>query len=288
VSARGRHGTARVPVALLGAVAAVAVGVGVAAMVTGAARTPTVPVAATPAGPAAVPSRSGPAGSPSPAASPAGPGPSAGFEGSDGDEGEGVPGSFPHSGPGSFRDVGTTGPVLGGAGRLHRFALVLESNLGMVDPAVVAATVDRVLGDPRSWIADATVRFQRVPATAGPEFTIHLATAATTRRMCEAGGVSGTGGYTSCRYGGHVVINLDRWYLAVPWYRTAGTGLAVYRVYVINHEVGHQLGHGHERCPAPGAVAPVMQQQTLGLHGCTANPWPFVAGRAYHGPAGHY
>ena len=82
----------------------------------------------------------------------------------------------------------------------------------------------------------------------------------------------GTGGYTSCRYGERAVINLARWETAVPDY---DGDIATYRLYVVNHEVGHALGNGHQDCPGPGQLAPVMQQQTLGLQGCAKNAWPY-------------
>ena len=55
--------------------------------------------------------------------------------------------------------------------------------------------------------------------------------------------------------------------------RTPGT-LEQYRRTVVNHETGHWLGRGHAYCAGPGRAAPVMQQQSKGLHGCRVNPWP--------------
>ena len=74
----------------------------------------------------------------------------------------------------------------------------------------------------------------------------HPATPST--RICGAAGLQ-TGGYVSCRTGQFVMINLARWELAVPDYKG---DVALYRRYVVNHEVGHRLGHGHEACPGQG------------------------------------
>lgn len=172
---------------------------------------------------------------------------------------------------GSFTYAAGRGPVLGAAGPIHRFRVAVEKPTGPVVPAGFAAAIDRTLGDPRSWIKARRFRFQRVPGNASAEFTIFLASARTSERMCRTGGLE-TGAYTSCRVSGHVIINVDRWQGAV---RDYGAPVATYREYVINHEVGHELGHGHEKCPGKGRRAPVMMQQTFGLKGCVANAWPY-------------
>ncbi|MEU4239557.1 DUF3152 domain-containing protein [Actinoplanes sp. NPDC026619] len=170
---------------------------------------------------------------------------------------------------GSFTYVGGFGPILGSGGPIHRFKVAVEKPAtGVTD---FANAVNRTLGDRRSWIASHRFRFQRVPDSAHAEFIIYLASAATSEKMCRTGGLE-TDGFTSCRVPRKVIINSDRWAGAIHGY---GAPLATYRAYAINHEVGHQLGHGHEQCPGKGRRAPVMMQQTYGLKGCAANSWPY-------------
>ncbi|MEH0974878.1 DUF3152 domain-containing protein [Micromonospora sp. CPCC 205546] len=196
-----------------------------------------------------------------------------------------LPGPVPSAGRGSFGYDDRTGPVLGDAGTLRRYRVAVESGAGE-DTGEFAAAVERALAGPGSWV-DGELRLQQVGADARHDFTVHLATAKTAGRMCAAGGVDirvGGRPYTSCRAPGKVIINLERWRLSVPHFVRAKVPLSVYRTYVVNHEVGHQLGHRHERCPGRGRVAPVMMQQTLFLDGCVANPWPYRDGRRYAGP----
>jgi hypothetical protein len=172
------------------------------------------------------------------------------------------------------------GPVLGTVGPLLRYRVAVEQGL----PVTVwefTDVVDVTLADPRSWIAGRDVRLQRVLAPSVYDFTIFLASPATAYNLCLEGGVDirmNAVAYTSCRAGDNVVINASRYLEGVPDY---GAPLADYRRYVVNHEVGHRLGHGHVGCPGAGQPAPVMQQQTLGLRGCVANSWPYVNGQRY-------
>ncbi len=178
-----------------------------------------------------------------------------------------------------FSFVAGYGPVLGTTGTLRRFKVAVEKDIDQGDGKDFSDEVNRVLGDPRGWIAGRQFRLQRVPQAAGSEFTIYLSSAKTADKMCATGGLK-TAGFSSCRLPGQVVINLNRWEDAVPDY---GAPLEVYRAYALNHEVGHQLGHGHEACPGKGEPAPVMMQQTYGLKGCIANAWPYLDGRRYAG-----
>lgn len=129
-----------------------------------------------------------------------------------------------------------------------------------------AAAVDRTLGDPRSWPERTGKPMVRVEGEA--DLRVVLASPGTTDRLCAP---LTTEGKVSCRNGDDVVINAWRWAHGAASY---DGDVAAYRIYVVNHEVGHGLGRGHIPCTGKGEPAPVMLQQTLGLGGCRANPWP--------------
>jgi len=179
--------------------------------------------------------------------------------------------TYVETGAGTLSVVDGSSAVMG-TGLLKRFIVELEDGIEVDGPGFAAA-VERTLGDPRSWGNGGAMSFQRVgaaeAASGAYDFKVTLVSPGHMETYCP--GV-GTGGYTSCRFGDRAVINLARWATAVPDYQG---DIATYRLYVINHEVGHVLGHGHEQCPGAGQPAPVMQQQTLGLKGCAKNAWPF-------------
>jgi hypothetical protein len=157
-----------------------------------------------------------------------------------------------------------------GSGPLVRYRLEVETGVP-VTPAQFALEVDEALLDSRGWTGVDGIRLQRSDSD-DATVTIVLASPATTDRLCRP---LRTNGRYSCFNAGRAVINSDRWLHGADTYPG---DLDRYRIYVVNHEVGHALGHGHRGCPRPGAPAPVMVQQTKSLSGCVANPWPAAGG----------
>jgi len=161
-----------------------------------------------------------------------------------------VPGSDP--GPG-------TAPV-------RTVRVEVEQGLA-VDGAAFAATVMATLNDPRSWGGDGSMSFARTDGDA--EIRVLLASPTTVDALCAP---LRTDGEVSCGRAGHAALNLRRWVEATDEYATDKT---LYRQYLVNHEVGHLLGHQHERCGGAGQLAPVMQQQSYKVAPCVPNAWPF-------------
>jgi len=171
--------------------------------------------------------------------------------------------------------------VIGHAGRLLRFQIAVEGGIKGIDQAELSAFVRATYGAPQGWTAGGKFRFEQVGPGEQSDFQLMFVTPETRDTYCGYA----PDRYTSCRIGDRVVLNIARWVHGVPNY---GASLEAYRQYMVNHETGHRLGYAHQLCPGAGQPAPVMQQQTLGLHGCTAYAWPYRGGSLYRGQLGKY
>ncbi|MEV7978252.1 DUF3152 domain-containing protein [Streptomyces sp. NPDC086519] len=186
---------------------------------------------------------------------------------------------IPATGPGTFVTAAGASTRVG-SGTVLRYRVDVENGIDL-SPADVARQVERILADPRGWTADGHSAFERV--SSGPtDFVVRVATPGTVDRICGEYGLD-TGGEVNCSVAKNVMVNLRRWLLATPVYAHR---VKDYRALIINHEVGHFLGHGHVGCPGAGQPAPVMMQQIKGMHGCLPNVWPYDdRGRYLTGPA---
>lgn len=135
-----------------------------------------------------------------------------------------------------------------------------------IDQTTFLSQVQTILDDPRGW-SRLGVKFAY--DANGGAFTVVLSTAQNVPSFgapCDA--------EFNCNVGNYVVVNEDRWlYATKPW-NDAGGNVRDYRHLVINHELGHWLGHGHPVCQGVGQAAYVMMQQSINLGGCKFNAWP--------------
>ncbi|WP_231114721.1 DUF3152 domain-containing protein [Lentzea aerocolonigenes] len=202
--------------------------------------------------------------------------------------------AFSEDGVGTFKAVPGSGQRVGeaNAAKFRKYTIAIEDGVKPGDynddAASFGRTVEGILSDPRSWIGTKQVALQRVEANQNPDFTIILATTKTTHAICgkEIPFETSCWDFPTKR----VIINVARWVRGAMVYKP---DVPAYRVYVINHEVGHALGNNHAACPENGAPAPVMMQQTFGVANnfvsqlnagldvvpadgkiCTPNPFP--------------
>jgi len=174
----------------------------------------------------------------------------------------------PTHGPKAYTGAHLWRPPKGKRGALVTYNVRVQKGLPY-DADATAKFIQGVLNDKRSWGRSGDWRIKLVPTSAKADVHIYLVTRTTTDRLCAP---LKTGGKVSCFNKHRVVLNADRWAYGAKSY---GKDLIGYRRNLVNHEFGHSLGHGHVTCPGKGKLAPIMMQQTKGLHGCKANPWPY-------------
>jgi hypothetical protein len=181
----------------------------------------------------------------------------------------------------TFRVLEGTSPVVG-SGHLFRYDIEVENGIDDINLTQFSNLVVTTLSDKRSWSGHG-VSLERVDS--GPvDFHITLTSSITVRKYCgydihiETSCFVPSGGVSDVN---RVVLNDSRWVRGSAAY--VGD-LAAYRIYMINHEDGHAMGHEHAHQCLPGGLAPVMMQQTFGLRSaatdklCEANPWPYPTG----------
>ncbi|MFE3144137.1 DUF3152 domain-containing protein [Streptomyces scopuliridis] len=164
-----------------------------------------------------------------------------------------------------------------GKGQKFRYRVDIEKGLGL-DGGLFAEAVQKTLNDDRSWAHNGAMTFERI-SSGKADFVITLASPGTTGVWCAKSGLDTTVDNVSCDSAStdRVMINAFRWARGAKTF--GDKAMLSYRQMLINHEVGHRLGHNHVSCRTPGALAPVMQQQTksLDIEGikCKPNPWVF-------------
>ena len=133
--------------------------------------------------------------------------------------------------------------------------------------------VAETLNDARGWVR-AGLKFVEVES--GQDVNVILSDPAS------LGATPGCSADLSCTtWANQVIINDVRWREGTEPSRAAGMSTRDYQHMVVNHEIGHWLGHyAHiEGCTAEngfiGGPAPIMLQQSTGLRGCASfNAWP--------------
>ena len=151
-------------------------------------------------------------------------------------------------------------------GDLLNIRIRFESRIEGVTSDQLAEQAIAILNDETGWVQSGFT-FEHDPES---ELAVVLAEGAVVDELCLP---LETYGKVSCQNGPVVALNADRWRLAGDdWDST----VEAYRIYLINHEVGHLIGLRHplERCPTDSKISALMEPQTNNLDGCIGNGTP--------------
>jgi hypothetical protein len=203
---------------------------------------------------------------------------------------------YPEGGKGKWSVLSGSGKKIGDGGDLFTYTIEVEEGIDLAPYGgndSFASLVDTTLADPRSWAGTGQVSLQRVDGDADPDIRISLSTPNTVHKA-EYCGYS-IRYESSCwrRDQSRLMINLARWVRGATVF---GGDIGNYRIYAVNHEIGHAFGKGHAGCAKNGGLAPVMMQQSFGVSNdyvaklndkagyddpvradgktCKYNPWP--------------
>lgn len=149
----------------------------------------------------------------------------------------------------------------------YHYCIATKGNVGSADEFGNAAF--RILNDEHGWPRAGAIFDQSTDGNC--DFNLVLSQASEMTSFSSSCSVE-----YSCRVDNNVIVNDDRWNGGTQQWLAAGGNLARYRTMVINHEVGHRLGHidNETTCAGEGQLAPLMQEQSMHLDGCKVNEYP--------------
>jgi len=147
---------------------------------------------------------------------------------------------------------------------MYTYSIEFDENI-VINRNLVIKKINEVLDDKRGW-ERLGYRFRYVIRKSDAEFKIKIVNEEKIVKICKFSGLSCADMTRKIIY-----INVKRWRRG-----SKGSKLTLdnYRTYLINHEMGHLLGRGHNKCGKGDTKVPVMVQQTLGIGDCKPNPWP--------------
>lgn len=178
---------------------------------------------------------------------------------------------YGYAGANTVSTADAKGHIVNGTKIIYYKTMVWGSVIANFDD--FRAKVAETLNDVRGWTR-AGLKFVEVDN--GQDVNIILSDPAS------LGATAGCSSELSCTtWSNQVIINDVRWREGTGPSRAAGMSTRDYQHMVVNHEMGHWLGHyAHiEGCTTEngfiGGPAPIMLQQSTGLRGCSSfNAWP--------------